>query len=328
MIGLGTAATQLDTAVNIAFPAITRGFNLSIGDIQWVVISYVLTYASLLLALGRIGDTVGHALVFRVGLIWSAVALLLVSWSPSYGAMLVFRCLQGVGAALVLSCGAARLQSAQVRIVSAIDVGAMSLCEGAARESLRLGSGKDFVTESSELREISRGGVLKKRKAGDELQRVGLAAHQALERCARGELMGDGCGGEQVVGAELQVAQIGAGFVEVVQLIKSRGRGMSEAGELWENIPDPVTRLVAGSQFRERDGNAGRGICLRVREAVERRHASNLRRPARGASARYIRGPRATASASAKNALNGLSCDWPGSLPGTIETFAPTGVVA
>jgi len=111
MIGLGTAATQLDTSVNIAFPAITRGFGLSIGDIQWVVISYVLTYASLLLALGRIGDTVGHALVFRIGLICSAVALLLVGWSPSYGAMLVFRCLQGVGAALVLSCGVALVTS-------------------------------------------------------------------------------------------------------------------------------------------------------------------------------------------------------------------------
>src|SRR5215471_19005082 len=111
MIGLGTAATQLDTSVNIAFPAITRGFDLSIGDIQWVVISYVLTYASLLLALGRIGDTIGHALVFRIGLVCSAVALLLVSCSPSYGAMLVFRCLQGVGAALVLSCGAALVTS-------------------------------------------------------------------------------------------------------------------------------------------------------------------------------------------------------------------------
>jgi MFS family permease len=107
MIGLGTAATQLDTSVNIAFPAITRGFDLAIGDIQWVVISYVLTYASLLLALGRIGDTLGHALVFRIGLIWSAVALLLVGCAPSFGAMLLFRCLQGVGAALVLSCGTA-----------------------------------------------------------------------------------------------------------------------------------------------------------------------------------------------------------------------------
>jgi len=111
MIGLGTAATQLDTAVNIAFPAITRGFGLAIGDIQWVVICYVLTYASLLLVLGRIGDTVGHALVFRIGLICSAAGLLLVACAPNYAAMLAFRCLQGVGAALVLSCGAALVTS-------------------------------------------------------------------------------------------------------------------------------------------------------------------------------------------------------------------------
>ena len=111
MIGLGTATAQLDTSVNIAFPAITRGFALTIGDIQWVVICYVLTYASLLLVLGRIGDSIGHAVVFRTGLIWSAVALLLVGYAPSYGAMLVFRCLQGVGAALVLSCGAALVTS-------------------------------------------------------------------------------------------------------------------------------------------------------------------------------------------------------------------------
>jgi MFS family permease len=111
MIGLGTAATQLDTAVNIAFPAITRGFDLAIGDIQWVVICYVLAYASLLLALGRIGDTIGHAVVYRTGLVCSAAAFLLVGYAPSYGAMLLFRCMQGIGAALVLSCGAALVTS-------------------------------------------------------------------------------------------------------------------------------------------------------------------------------------------------------------------------
>ncbi|MDO9296298.1 MFS transporter [Bradyrhizobium sp.] len=111
MIGLGTATTQLDTAVNIAFPAITRGFDLGISDIQWVVICYVLAYASLLLALGRIGDTIGHAVVYRTGLVCSAVAFLLVGYAPSYGAMLAFRCMQGIGAALVLSCGAALVTS-------------------------------------------------------------------------------------------------------------------------------------------------------------------------------------------------------------------------
>lgn len=107
MIGLGTAATQLDTAVNIALPAITHGLDLSISDIQWVIIFYALTYTSLLLAFGRIGDAVGHLTVFRIGLAWTALSLLLVGWSPNYGSMLVFRCMQGIGTALVLSCGAA-----------------------------------------------------------------------------------------------------------------------------------------------------------------------------------------------------------------------------
>src|SRR5277367_1183581 len=106
-IGLGTAVVPLDTAVNIAFPAITRGFGLAIGDIQWVVISFVLTYASLLLVFGRLGDRLGHAVIFRIGLAWSAVAFVLCALAPSLAVLLACRILQGVGAALVLSCGAA-----------------------------------------------------------------------------------------------------------------------------------------------------------------------------------------------------------------------------
>ena len=107
VIGLGTAAIQLDTAVNIAFPAITRGFALAIGDIQWVVISYVLTYACLLLVCGRIGDLVGHARIFRLGLVWTSVAQLLCAMAGEFSWLLGARMLQGVGAALVLSGGPA-----------------------------------------------------------------------------------------------------------------------------------------------------------------------------------------------------------------------------
>jgi MFS family permease len=112
VVGLGTAVVPLDTAVNIAFPAITRGFDLATADIQWVVICYVLTYTSLTLALGRIGDIYGHARVFRAGLVWSTLALSLCALAPSFAALLVCRFLQGIGAALILSCGAALATSA------------------------------------------------------------------------------------------------------------------------------------------------------------------------------------------------------------------------
>jgi MFS family permease len=107
MLGLGMAVVPLDTAVNIAFPDITGSFGLPMGMIQWVVICYVLTYAALMLAFGRIGDIGGHARVFRTGLAWSVVAYLLCAVSPSFGWLLFFRFLQGVGAGLVISCAPA-----------------------------------------------------------------------------------------------------------------------------------------------------------------------------------------------------------------------------
>ncbi|MSO77441.1 MAG: MFS transporter [Alphaproteobacteria bacterium] len=107
LIGLGSLTAPLDTAVNIAFPSITGHFDLPVAQIQWVVICYVLTYGSLMLVMGRIGDLFGHVAVFRAGLLWSAAAYLLCAFSPSYEWLLFFRFLQGIGAALVISCGLA-----------------------------------------------------------------------------------------------------------------------------------------------------------------------------------------------------------------------------
>jgi EmrB/QacA subfamily drug resistance transporter len=107
MLGLGMSIVPLDTAVNIAFPDITRSFGLPLSMIQWVVICYVLTYAALMLAFGRIGDIGGHARVFRAGLAWSTIAYLLCAVAPAFGWLLFFRFLQGVGAGLVISCAPA-----------------------------------------------------------------------------------------------------------------------------------------------------------------------------------------------------------------------------
>jgi EmrB/QacA subfamily drug resistance transporter len=111
VVGLGTLLAPLDTAVNIAFPSITRAFDLSLEDIRWVVIAYVLTYASLMLACGRLGDLVGYRPVFQLGLLTSAFGLLTCALAPNYGLLLVGRVLQGVGIALTLSCGPALVTS-------------------------------------------------------------------------------------------------------------------------------------------------------------------------------------------------------------------------
>ena len=92
----------LDTAVNIAFPAITEAFSLDVTMMQWVVISYVLTYASLLLSCGRLADLWGHGRLLSIGLLLSALAFLGCGLAPSFAWLLVARMLQGVAVALVL----------------------------------------------------------------------------------------------------------------------------------------------------------------------------------------------------------------------------------
>jgi MFS family permease len=128
LIGLGTLAVPLDTALNIAFPAITAHFGLPLPMIQWVIICYVLTHGSLMLAMGRIGDIIGHALVFRIGLAWSAAAYLGCALAPSYGWLMAARVAQGVGAALVISCGPALATSLYPESQRARILGWYALC--------------------------------------------------------------------------------------------------------------------------------------------------------------------------------------------------------
>src|SRR6201997_4653971 len=122
VVALGTLVVPFDSSVNFAFPFITRAFGLPIQAIQWVVIAYTLTYAALMLVFGRVGDMLGYRRVFLAGSAWSAIAFVLCALAPSYGALLAARVLQGVGAALVLSCGPALAtglypESARIRIL-------------------------------------------------------------------------------------------------------------------------------------------------------------------------------------------------------------------
>jgi MFS family permease len=107
IIAIGTLIVPLDTSVNIAFPAITERFGLGRTGIQWVVICYVLTYGSLMLGIGRLGDIFGYLRVFRLGLAWSILAFILCATAENYAWLLAARVMQGIGAALVIGCGPA-----------------------------------------------------------------------------------------------------------------------------------------------------------------------------------------------------------------------------
>ena len=107
VVGAAGALVSLDTMVNIAFPAITTSFAIDVGEIQWVVTTYVLTFASLLLAAGRLGDAFGHRRVLAAGLALTAVGVGLCGVVDAFGWFLVARVVQGAGAALVLGAAPA-----------------------------------------------------------------------------------------------------------------------------------------------------------------------------------------------------------------------------
>ena len=81
----------LDTSVNIAFPHIVADFDQPMKMTQWVVICYVLTYASLMLVFGKLGDLYGQRRIFFLGLMASIFALALISLADSFNTLLFFR---------------------------------------------------------------------------------------------------------------------------------------------------------------------------------------------------------------------------------------------
>jgi MFS family permease len=104
IVGLGASLAPLDVAVNVALPAITAHFGLQLGDVQWIVVCYVLVYGPLMLICGKLGDLFGHRLIFRIGLAVSAVGCAACAAAPDWPLFLWARAAQGIGTALALSC--------------------------------------------------------------------------------------------------------------------------------------------------------------------------------------------------------------------------------
>jgi MFS family permease len=106
-VTIGTASVPLDTAVNVAFPYITAALSLPTEAIGWVIICYVLTYASLLLVAGRLADRFGHRRLLLAGLVVNFVGLTLCALSTNLTMLGAARAVQGIGAAAILAAGPA-----------------------------------------------------------------------------------------------------------------------------------------------------------------------------------------------------------------------------
>jgi EmrB/QacA subfamily drug resistance transporter len=87
------------TIVNVALPSIQHDLHFSQASLTWVVNAFLVTFGSLLLLAGRLGDLVGRKRVFLAGVVTFTVASLVCGVAPSAAALIGARFLQGIGAA-------------------------------------------------------------------------------------------------------------------------------------------------------------------------------------------------------------------------------------
>jgi MFS family permease len=109
------------TIVLIAAPAIFRGINIdpftSFQYLLWVLFGYSIVTATLLVTFGRLSDMFGRVRLYNLGFAIFTVGSILLSLTPNQGdagamELIVFRLVQGVGAAFLFSNGAAIITDA------------------------------------------------------------------------------------------------------------------------------------------------------------------------------------------------------------------------
>ena len=92
---LGSSVAEIDsTVVAVALPTIGRDLHVGFQGLQWIVTSYTLTLASLILLAGSLSDRWGRRRVFLAGLGWFTVASVLCAAAPGIGWLIAARAVQ------------------------------------------------------------------------------------------------------------------------------------------------------------------------------------------------------------------------------------------
>jgi EmrB/QacA subfamily drug resistance transporter len=90
------------TVLNVALPTLVENLHPSASALQWIVDSFVLTQAVLLLVCGALGDRVGRRRMFLIGVVVFGAGSALCAFAATAGVLIAGRVVTGVGAALLL----------------------------------------------------------------------------------------------------------------------------------------------------------------------------------------------------------------------------------
>lgn len=118
--------------VSTALSSIRADLGASIGDLEWTVNAYVLSFAVLLMTAAALGDRFGRRRTFAAGLAMFAAASAACALAPTVGWLITARVLQGVGAAFVMPLALALLSAAFPPAARAKALGVFAGVSGAA----------------------------------------------------------------------------------------------------------------------------------------------------------------------------------------------------
>ena len=113
VVAVGTFLAPLDSSiVNIALPSISAEFGADVTAVGWVASAYLLTTASLVLTMGRLGDVWGLRRVYVLGFVIFGAGSLACALAPSLGFLVAARVAQALGAAMIFATGPAIVTNA------------------------------------------------------------------------------------------------------------------------------------------------------------------------------------------------------------------------
>ncbi len=136
-VSVGMFCVQLDFfALSLALPRMAVELNESTTNMQWVLSAYMIAIGAALIPAGRLGDLRGHRRVVVAGLVIFGGSSLICGLSTSYPLLIIFRSVQGLGAATLLTVSVAAVTNA---VTGARRTAAIGALFGAANVGTALG---------------------------------------------------------------------------------------------------------------------------------------------------------------------------------------------
>src|SRR3989440_8565713 len=121
------------TTVNVALVTVGKDLHSDLEDLQWGLNSYMLAFAALIVAAGRLADVFGRRRCLLAGAILFAVASLLCGIAPTLLVLIIGRVLQGAAGALMVPAGMAIISNAYGAEERALALGTLVGVSGVAQ---------------------------------------------------------------------------------------------------------------------------------------------------------------------------------------------------